>query len=269
MQPKYGNMQNSAVKRFLSVGALLTLLPACRLPDMFKGKEGMSEAKSDNSATVISFGNKVVVTGNDFDKQLKMLFAANPQIEQYVTQLPESAQEQLYGQVTDSLVTQKLAIEFVKDKGLDQTPDYKERARDAHRSIDDQLAVKALEEVIVKQATEQAEKLSDQDLEKFYNDNKEKNSMFHCQPFLKNDPKRGDTTKDFAPFAEVRDMVRRLAFQERLNEVYLNEIQELKKKYDVKVNTDYTRKFIIKQQPAAVQAEEDATLQQSTAPAIA
>jgi len=263
-----GNIQNSAFKSLLTVSALLTFLPACKLTDLFKGKEDSSESTGSNGVAVISFGNKVVVTGGEFDKQLKMLFAANPQVEQYVTQLPESAQEQLYNQVTDSLVTQKLAIAFVKDKALDQTPDYKERARDAHRSIDDQLAVKALEEVIVKQATEQAEKISDQELEKFYNDNKEKNSAFHCRPFLKNDPKQGDT-KEFAPFADVRDMVRRLAFQERLNEAYLNQIQELKKQYDVKVNGDYTRKFIIKQQPAAVQADEEATLQTPSAPSIA
>jgi hypothetical protein len=249
------------MRRYAVVAVALATLPGCWLTDMMKEKKSES-TDANNKVAVISFGGKTVVNGAEFDKQLQMLFAANPQVQQYVAHMPEDAQVQLYNQVTDSLVTQKVAVAYVKEKGLDQTADYQERSRDAHRSIDDQLAVKAFEDVIVKQATEQVEKLSDQELEAFYLEKREKDPMFQCKPFLKNEAKPGEK-KEYAPFADVREMVRRAMMQERLNNAYLQQIDELKKKYDVKVNSDYARKFVMKQAPVPSGEEE----QQLEAPA--
>lgn len=257
---------NYLMRRCAVVGMALATLPACFLTDMVKEKKGSESSDPNSKISVISFGGKTIVNGAEFDKQLKMLFAANPQVEQYVSHMPVDAQKQLYGQVTDSLVTQKVAVAYVKEKGLDQTADYKERARDAYRSIDDQLAVKAFEDLIVKEATELVEKLSDSELEAFYIENREKNPMFHCKPFVKNEVKAGEK-KEFSPFAEVREMVRRVALQDRLNNTYLQKIEELKKKYDIKVNTDYTNKFIVNQQPA-VPSEEVNGAETEVAPAM-
>ena len=67
------------MQRCLVIGVILTTLPACWIVDLIKGKKTASESvQMGNSVNVISFGGKTVVTPPEFDKQLKMLIAANP-----------------------------------------------------------------------------------------------------------------------------------------------------------------------------------------------
>lgn len=170
--------------QYTSALALLVLLPACSLTDMFKGNDGCcgmdhsaSSAKPEDA--VILFNGKAVVTKQEFEEQLRTLEESQPALRQLLQQWPADQQEQLFGQIAESLAAEQLILKQVEDSGLHKTAEYKENAEKMHKAVERNLKVNMFQNDIVKSVV-----ISDDEARTFYKDNADKQAVFKRPPFV-------------------------------------------------------------------------------------
>jgi peptidyl-prolyl cis-trans isomerase C len=129
--------------------------------------------------TVVSFEGKPVVTGRDFEKNLQMIMEAQPAIKDMLPYIPAEQQEHIFGQMLESMALEKLMLRWVKDAGIEESAEYRRNACRVHEAVDRDLALRAFENELVKEVV-----ITDQEAEKFYQDNKTTEAAFQRPPFL-------------------------------------------------------------------------------------
>ncbi|MGC2310637.1 MAG: peptidyl-prolyl cis-trans isomerase [Candidatus Babeliaceae bacterium] len=340
-------MNNFSFKYATFTLSLLLLLPGCNTWDYLKDKlarkqepavtETAAENETPNAPTttsalppdlandaVITLEGKTVVNGSDFDKQIQMISQARPEIGQFLPLMPEEQQMQLLNNIADSLIAEQVTTREVKRLGLDQTPEFKEQARQVHEMLDRQLAQSALHNELLKSIN-----ITDEDAKKYYEANRDTNPLFKRPPFMMsaggvraegiqvntekeaqdilaqtkkgtdfaqlaqnakssvtafgtinaqsmnvdaNIRKKAQEVKTFsafevikgmdnkywvvkfiekvetqaAPFEQVKDKVKEIMTQNKFTEIFTKKVDELKAKYNAKINKDFMTKYLTK-----------------------
>lgn len=175
---------NKVHTRYLSL-ALLTLLPACSLTEMFKGNDsccGGSHHAAENAKpedAVILFNGKAVVTKEEFENQLRTLEESQPALKQLLAQWPADQQEQLFAQIAESLAAEQLILKHVETSGMDKTAEYKDNAEKMHKAVERNLKVNMFQNDLVKSVS-----ISDSEAKNFYEENRDKQAVFKRPPFV-------------------------------------------------------------------------------------
>jgi len=252
-------MKRIVCKRILYgtvAGILISMLPGCgRGGDESPGK---SQRSAGTGEAVIMFGSKTVLTSDEFRKKLKMLQEAQPGLENIISSMPEGEQLKVYERFAEGCVAEQLISEYVKNKGLDATQEYRDMAQQAHETLDTNLRIQAFQNDLTKQIDGVVDRLSDEEVRAYYMEHRDKDPIFKREPFIKRRPggkPEAVEKPEFAPFEEVRDMVRQVIKQERLNALYNETMEILKKQYGVKVENVCLQQFVVKKEVPATAPE--------------
>lgn len=262
---------------FLSIALLFTALvtlPGCALLDWFRGQGSNSVG---TGTAVITFDGKPMLTSDQFDKKLEMIYQARQGLDRLIAQMPPEQQLEVYEQLAEGLVAEQLILDYVKRQKLDQNPEYKDVAAQAHRQLDVDLAVRGFQMEMAREMQELSGKITDEEAQKFYDDNKER--LFKRAPFLLNGEEgkakgAADKTKAagekkksvFAKFEDVRDLVKQVMMQERMPAIYAEKMAALKQQRNVVINKDYFKKYItLKEEANPLMAEQTSVAPQAEA----
>jgi peptidyl-prolyl cis-trans isomerase C len=166
---------------------LLILLPACSFTEWFKKNTECSNCcytpssshNSDNTTAVISFADKPIVTAKDYEKSLELLASAQPGFQEMLPLMATEQQEQIHEQIADHLANERLIQQWVIDNKIDQTPEFKENARQVHEAVERDLAVRAFENHLTPRLH-----ITDEEAHTFYDENKSKLPIFKHPQFI-------------------------------------------------------------------------------------
>ena len=168
----------SSTGKFLNRALLissLVVLPACKPLEWIKDKLGSQKPKEE---VVVSFNNKPIVTGAEFEKNIQLLMQAQPAFQQMLPLMNAEQQVQIYNQIAETMAAERMMTEWVKKAGLDKNAEYKANAQQIHEAVDRDLAVRAFQNELVKQIT-----ITDEEAENYYRENGDKNPAFKRAPF--------------------------------------------------------------------------------------
>lgn len=174
---------------FLSVTLLcsaLVVLPGCGALDWLKSKMSCKSCVAGTvkpTEPVILFGGKPVVTVEEFKNKLQAIYAARPGIESIIAQMPEEEQLKIYKQLADGIVAEQLILEYVKRKGLEKTPEFKDAVEQGQKQLYCDISVRAFQTQMAKEMQEMVAKIDDAQATEFYTANREKMAIFQQAPF--------------------------------------------------------------------------------------
>lgn len=199
-------MKTSRPRSFLSHMLLLSIiaLPACNPLDWMRGKgsgcgcphtgahETHDAAKTSSGEdvalagfepavlkeTVVSLDGKPVVTGADFEKNMQLILEVQPTIKDWLNFMTQEQQDQMIGQLIDTMATEKLIRHEVQALGLDKDPEYIQNAQRMHEMLDRDIMNRAFESALLKEIV-----ITDDAARKYYNDNKATEPIFQRLPF--------------------------------------------------------------------------------------
>lgn len=237
------------VMRIGGLLSILLLLAGCWWGGSKESGSCPSCPSSTTGEPLICFGTKVVLTFEDFKKKIKMLQEAQPGIEQIIASMPEKEQFNIFVRFSEGCVAEALGKEYVKDKGLANTPEFIEMSRQAHEALDGQLYMQAFQNDLLKELDATVDKMTDAELRSYYEQNRDKNQVFHREPFR--DPK--GASKEFAAFDKVRDQVKQAVKQAKMQEFFETKLEELKQKYGVKIEEACFHKLVVKKEAEPAQ----------------
>jgi len=233
----------------LTLGAsLLVTLAGCKFGSSNTSSKPGSSSDTQGEA-FICFNNKCVLSFEGFRNRLKMLQETQPGIESLLGSMPEADQLRVYSQIAEGCVAEKLVIEYVTEQGLNTTEKFKEYAQQAHEALDTRLYMQAFEEEVRKEVSAVVDKMTNADLRAYYEANREKSQMFQGEHFLKRrgkDEKATSGKKEYAPFEEVIEMVKEAAKQEKLNELVLAKLEDLKKRHGARIEGACLQRLVVK-----------------------
>ncbi len=152
----------------------LFILPGC----MDTGKETKSEKKS--GAILLSIDGKPVIYESDYETFYNDFLNMRQDLQSYLAINP-AVKDEIRKGIFEELVYQNIFTEWVKRNKKDQDADYKKNRDKAYEMIDRKLAIEAFQQDVMKNA---ANLVSDEEAEKYYNENKDKSGYFKQQPFV-------------------------------------------------------------------------------------
>jgi hypothetical protein len=178
-------MQEGSIRMKKNIGLVLVvgslmLLPACKPLEWIKDKLGFNKGKSEASAdqamskkmaagdeqVLVSMDGKAIISTASLEKDFEQLLEENPQYKQMLAFMPDAKYNFLQG-----LISQAIIDRYVADSGLDQKAEYKDELERVLRSMKSMLNTKYF-------SMEHPVKISDADIEKFYEDNKKTEQAF-------------------------------------------------------------------------------------------
>jgi len=168
----------------------LIVLPGCGALDWLKDKMSCTSAGCSHDAgkhggeAVISFDDKPAMTAEQFDKRVEMIYQSKPGLKEYISQMPEEKQIEIFEQMADGLGAELLIVDYVEKNKIGKGKDQDELAKEAHRQLDCELAIRNFQEYLTKEIQEVMNKISDEEASKYYQDNREKLPIFQQAPFV-------------------------------------------------------------------------------------
>lgn len=253
--------------------AALGLLPAC---DWFAKPTGRSSDMVGSGEALICFGSKTVMSVDDFRKKLKMLQESQPGIENILAGMPEQEQLKVYAQFAESCASDQIIREYIKEKGLDQTAEYKALEKQVHEAVDGNLRMNEFQKELAREVTAAVDAMSDADLRAYYEAHRDKDPMFKREPFMMRGSKDDKGAPKYAEFdaAGVREALKQVMQQVKFGELFQAKMEELKSKYGARIEMRCLQEFVVKQAPQAQEqgageeqsAPEQVAAQQATAP---
>lgn len=141
-------MQNTRLLKHLALAACSLALFACK---------PASDVESKKEGTVLAEVNGKVITSEDFNAEVENL----PPYIKPMAQTPEGKKELL-----DSMIVRELVLEQAKKDGIDTSEEVKKRMEDLKKRV--------VVEAFIRKKIEQDIKISDEDMKKFYEQNKDK-----------------------------------------------------------------------------------------------
>lgn len=257
------------VVKLACVASMILIMPGCGLMDWFKGSSGSACCDVDlGKATgepVITIAGKTHLTSDQFDRKLAMIFQARQGINEFIARMSEEEQLKIYEQILGGCLAEQLVLDYVKAQKLDQTPEYKDVASQAHRQLDVDLALRAFNLAL---SQEVLSTIADDEAKKFYDSNQATMQIFQQEPFLiKAGDKDKKTKGEYAPFEAVKDFVKQVMSNEKMVAATEAKMEELKKDRQVTMNRDYLKKFIVTPVSATASSGKPAQAQAETKPA--
>lgn len=125
---------------------------------------------------VVKFGDKVVLTGAEFEQNVDLLMQSQAGIKDIIACMSPEQRAQVFDNILEGLINERVISEWISNQGLDRTHEYKEQARRAHEAVDRDLAIRAFEREVVKNIV-----FSDDEAKNWYDKNRER---LLSQPFL-------------------------------------------------------------------------------------
>jgi peptidyl-prolyl cis-trans isomerase C len=129
--------------------------------------------------TIVSFEGKPVITGRDYEKNFQMILEAQPALKDMLAYIPQEQQDQMYNQILEALILERVLLRHIKEEGIDRTPEYRKNAQRVHEAVDKDLALRAFESELLKEIV-----VSDDEARTFYDENKAKDPTLQRPPFL-------------------------------------------------------------------------------------
>ena len=145
-------MSHRGIVRSAAVTLCLVAMLGCKSQG-----PGADAGKKEQKGQVIAEVNGVVITTEDFKKELEVL---PPYLKQMAAS-PEGQKEML-----DSMVVRELVMQDAQKQGIDKSPEIAAKMEDMKKRV--------VVEAYLKKKVEEQVKLSDADLQKFYDQNKDK-----------------------------------------------------------------------------------------------
>lgn len=143
-------MRHAGFFRLAAVTLCLAALFGCKS----KGPEG---GKTEHTGQVLAEVNGTVITTGDFEKELAIL----PPYLKQMAATPDGRKEML-----DSMVVRELVMQDAQKQGIDKSKEVTERMEDMKKRV--------VVEAYLKKKVEESANISDADLQKLYEQNKEK-----------------------------------------------------------------------------------------------
>lgn len=164
----------------------LVFLPACNPFDWFKSHQCtdcVTHAPEENPIdaalaheVVVSLEGKPLVTGAEYEQCVELLMHSQPEFKDLMAFMNEEQKDQMCNNILESLATERLIVKWVKDQGVDQTPEYQENARRAHDAVDRDLAIRSFQAEVAKNIS-----FTDDEARSWYTKNRER---LMYQPFV-------------------------------------------------------------------------------------
>lgn len=131
--------------------------------DWFKKSDSTTSSSSTATGDILmSIDGQPVLTVSEYEKQLDMAKAANPQVEMILQMMPNAEREFVFRGIS----TSKLMKAWADKEGVTKKADFKEQQKHLHEAMDLQLYMKAFDEA-------HPTKITDSDVEQFYHDKKD------------------------------------------------------------------------------------------------
>jgi peptidyl-prolyl cis-trans isomerase C len=146
-------MRHTGIIRSAAVTLCLVAMVGCSKSQGPAAEAGKKEQKGQVLAEV----NGAVITTDDFKKELEIL----PPYLKQMAGTPDGQKEML-----DSMVVRELVMQDAQKQGIDKSKEVADRMEDMKKRV--------IVEAYLKKKVEEQVKLSDADLQKFYDQNKEK-----------------------------------------------------------------------------------------------
>lgn len=152
--------------------ACLMLLPGCGSQETVETKhEATSAAPTQQSApsseVLLTIDGKAKITLNDFNQYKEQFFKIQPQYQQILQYMPQTEQIRIDQNIFQNMVNEVLFEEWVEKNGIDKRADYQNDYKLILEMAKRNLAFKYYQE-------EYPVKISDDEIKKFYEDNKDK-----------------------------------------------------------------------------------------------
>ena len=157
-------------KQTLSLSLLVTVLlglSSCNYGDQEKKKEPVSEPAAPKGEVLLTIDGKPKITVNDFEQYKKQFFTIQPQYQQILQFMPKTEQIRIDQNIFQNMINEVFFQEWVGKNQIDKRKDYQD---DLNMIIDmgkRNLAIKYYQE-------KNPIKLTEAEIKKFYEDNKDK-----------------------------------------------------------------------------------------------
>jgi peptidyl-prolyl cis-trans isomerase C len=145
-------MHYRGIVRSAAVALCLVAMVGCKSQG-----PGAAAGKKDHTGQVLAEVNGAVITTDDFNKELEVL----PPYLKQMAATPDGRKVLL-----DSMVVRELVMQDAQKQGLDKSPEVAAKMEDMKKRV--------IVEAYLKKKVEEQVKLSDADLQKFYDQNKDK-----------------------------------------------------------------------------------------------
>jgi peptidyl-prolyl cis-trans isomerase C len=171
---------------------ILSILAACGCAS----KSADSTRKTEQKGQVLAEVNGTNITTEDFKKEVEIL----PPYLKPMTETPEGRKEML-----DSMIVRELVLQEAQKSGIDKTPAVMDRLEDLKKRV--------VIEAYWKQKVEEQAKISDADIQKFYDQNKEKfrtgDQVRASHILLKSEKEAQDVLAQLKAGAKFEDLARK------------------------------------------------------------
>jgi peptidyl-prolyl cis-trans isomerase C len=144
-------MSYTGICRLAAVAVCLLAFAGCT------AKNAEPVKKAEQKGQVLAEVNGTAITTEDYKKEVEIL----PPYLKPMTETAEGRKEMI-----DSMIVRELVMQEAKKAGIDKSPEVMERLEDLKKRV--------IIEAYWKQKVEEQAKISDADLQKFYDENKEK-----------------------------------------------------------------------------------------------
>lgn len=143
-------MRHSVLIRVAAVTLCLVAVAGCK-------PKGTEIGKKEQKGQVVAEVNGVAITTEDFRKELELL-------PPYLKQMAETADGRK--EMLDSMVVRELVLQDAQKQGVDKSPEVAARMEDMKKRV--------VVEAYLKKKVEEGANITDADLQKFYDQNKDK-----------------------------------------------------------------------------------------------
>lgn len=147
--------------------ACLFVLSSCKYDDHEKKEHAAAEPSAPKGEVLFSIDGKPKITVDDFERYKDQFFKIQPQYKQILEYMPKTEQIRIDQNIFQNMVNEVLFQEWVEKNQIDQRKDYQEDYNMIMDMGKRNLAIKYYQE-------DNPVKLSDEEIKKFYEDNKDK-----------------------------------------------------------------------------------------------
>lgn len=239
---------NNKKNIILSLLIGLLVLPGC---DWFKTKHSCCssshaiESSTGTGETLFSIKGRAVITSGDLEGYIDQIMSESPQVRDLLDAIPDAKYNLFTG-----LVGEELLLEWARENHIQEKSEYKKDYALALRMLERQIAQKYFQEYLMKKIT-----VSEKEARDYYEANKD--SMSELQIPSEDGGEKKAASRSFE---EVRDDLVKMLQNEKASELYMQEMDALKKKYQTEENLNYFKKNGVPQ----AQLEDEESLSDSS-----
>lgn len=214
--------------------ALLAALPGC---DWFGSHNhngssccGGHENATGSGEVLLTVKGNPVLYASDLENYVDQIVAESPQVKAILDAMPD-AQYNIFS----GMVVEELLIQWANENGVYNSDGYRKDYALALKMLDRQIIQKYFQENLMKKVS-----VSESDAKKYYEENKNNIPDLVVTPASEKDGKKQAAV--YRTFAEVKDSLIKMLENEKVQELYIKELESLKKEYNAQENSAYFKK---------------------------